>query len=123
MKAKYAIEEFWADPEAAQNISMFQAAGLPVSKADNHVNEGIMSLACAFHPHNETKEPKLYLMSNCTNSIIEIINYHWQEDPVTGGTRERPVKMDDHTCDAIRYLIHSVKKYGQFDPEPEYDVV
>jgi len=121
LMADWDIQDFWADPEASHNIAMFQASNLPVSRANNHVNDGIMSLATLFHPHEETGEPRILIMSDMKNSIHELFNYHWEEDSLTGGTRERPVKSFDHTCDAIRYLIHSSITYGQFTSEPMYD--
>lgn len=45
----------------------------------------------------------------CPTAWRELRNYRWATDP-TGQplTPERPVKRDDHTCDAIRYALASV---------------
>lgn len=47
--------------------------------------------------------PGLLIDASCKVLIRELSNYHWQEVPE--GVESRPLKVDDHAVDALRYLI------------------
>jgi phage terminase large subunit len=61
------------------------------------------------NPH--TKRPKLFIFNTCTHLIDEISRYRYAEIPLsrvgTVAEKEEPMKIDDHACDALRYLIMS----------------
>jgi phage terminase large subunit len=42
---------------------------------------------------------------NCGHLLDEIKNYAWSYD----GAAERPVKNNDHACDALRYFVRSAR--------------
>ena len=59
------------------------------------VTDGVAKLAVLFN--NE----KLFLTSGCPALIGELANYKWPDKPLSQNVK--PVKRDDHGCDALRY--------------------
>ena len=50
---------------------------------------------------------KIVIHKNCTNFIREISSYRWEEDKF-GNALPKPVGMDDHGIDALRYAFNTV---------------
>ena len=50
---------------------------------------------------------KIVIHKNCTNFIREISSYRWEEDKF-GNSLPKPVGMDDHGIDALRYSLNTV---------------
>jgi len=66
----------------------------------NRVNEFFFSNSERIHPITEEKgSPRLFIFSNCRNLILEIPDYIWKDG------EDKPVKVNDHACDALRYGI------------------
>ena len=51
----------------------------------------------------------------CSHLVREMHGYVWDERWATIG-EDRPVKHDDHGCDALRYAVHTGA--GQSSPAP-----
>lgn len=52
------------------------------------------------------KNKKIFVFSTCTKFIEEIQQYRWKRDQDNNlGAVEQPVKKDDHSIDAFRYMI------------------
>ena len=51
--------------------------------------------------------PSLLIHPSCENTIREFLSYRLEEDPPY-----RPMKENDHTCDALRYLVTTRKLKG-----------
>jgi hypothetical protein len=52
-------------------------------------------------------KPGLLISPKCPNTIREMLAYRWDEDHP-----DRPVKKDDHTCDALRYAVSTFDLTG-----------
>ena len=93
-----------ADPSEPQMIQELGERGIYLAPANNNVMAGIDRVKKMLR-HSENRKPKLFIFSNCQHLIFEMENYRWQ--PVKSGysAREVPVKVNDHLCDATRYLI------------------
>ena len=50
-------------------------------------------------------KPKLFIFSTCTAMIKEIKAYRWKENQT--GSREEPIKKNDHAMDDLRYYLMS----------------
>lgn len=61
--------------------------------------------------------PLLQIHPRCEHLIQELKQYRWAPDH-TGLAREQPLKRDDHTCDALRYMAMAVR-YGETGGIPE----
>lgn len=46
---------------------------------------------------------------NCKNTIKEIGGYVWDEKAIKRG-EEKPIKIDDHAMDAMRYFINTIMR-------------
>lgn len=54
----------------------------------------------------------IVIHKNCTNLIREISSYRWEEDKF-GNSLPKPVGMDDHGIDALRYSLNTVMLAGE----------
>lgn len=83
-------------------------SGFPILTANNEVNQGIDRVKSYLKPDKRGK-PRLFIFDTCLNLLDEIAQYKWQENPVSQqgkvNDKEKPVKHNDHACDALRYLI------------------
>lgn len=72
---------------------------LSVREADKNVKSGIDFI----------KAQKLHVTENSINLINELNTYSWQKDK-SNNTKDEPVKLNDHLCDAMRYAIYTSYK-------------
>lgn len=71
--------------------------------ADNDVLDGIRMVATMLKTH------RLRIHRNrCRKLHEELIGYVWDERAVERGMKERPVKIADHSCDCVRYLVNTL---------------
>lgn len=55
----------------------------------------------------------------CTEE--EIPAYAWKKERDGSVTKDEPVKVDDHGCDAMRYLFHTLSMRGELVPDMDED--
>jgi hypothetical protein len=109
LQARWGVSQIYADPSEPAYISALRDSGFEVAAAINDVRPGIQTVAGYLHPDETTCEPRLVIMREGAPKLVkEIQYYHWDE------RKEQPVKIDDHTCDALRYLIHTHEVVGGF---------
>ena len=77
-----------------------------VLKGNNRVVDGLGAVASLF------KAGKLRLHESCTELIGEIPNYVWDKKKSEEG-EDAPVKLDDHFCDALRYVVYTTRPWWQ----------
>jgi PBSX family phage terminase large subunit len=87
------------DPSAAGLIAECEAKGLPVQKANNDVTVGIDRV------RDRINNKKLLVDSNCINIIREMTGYTYDDFG-------RPVKVEDHSLDAVRYISNYMADYN-----------
>lgn len=85
------------DPSAASFITAARMRGFRVREADNSVLDGIR-LVSTFLAKRILKINK-----KCINLIREILGYVWDESGKVD--KEKPLKINDHAVDAMRYFI------------------
>ncbi|MER7464060.1 PBSX family phage terminase large subunit [Streptomyces sp. NPDC097981] len=89
------------DPSAASYSTQLWADGHPgVTRAVNDVIDGIRSVSVAL------ASDVLRIHRSCAGLLGELPNYVWSEEAAAHG-EDKPVKKDDHSADALRYVIHS----------------
>lgn len=66
----------------------------------NTVLDGIQTVS------NRFQNNELYICDDNTNSLQELVSYVWDEKAAERG-EDKPIKQNDHTCDARRYGIHT----------------
>jgi hypothetical protein len=81
----------------------------PLQTANNDVTPGIDKVKTYLKPNPKTGKPRLFIFNSCANLIEEIGKYKYPQLTVgqIGKTNEKenPLKVDDHACDALRYLV------------------
>ncbi|MFI0711709.1 PBSX family phage terminase large subunit [Streptomyces inhibens] len=91
----------FVDPSAASFITQLWVDGHPgVARANNDVLDGIRSTATALD------SGLLRIHRSCTGLLDELPGYAWSEEAAQKG-EDKPIKQNDHSCDALRYVIHS----------------
>ena len=85
------------DPSAASFKLECKGRGFRVKDADNSVNDGIRTVAKLM----TQRKIKIH-REKCKPLIDELHSYVWDEKAALHG-EEKPVKQNDHGCDALRY--------------------
>ena len=92
------------DPSALSLIQLLRMNGYIVIPADNNVLEGIKITHSAFYQH------RIMINSDkCKDLLNELNSYTWDEKAKEKGI-EKPVKVNDHACDALRYFVNTKMK-------------
>ncbi len=87
------------DPAAAGfKVQLMADSVGNVINADNHVTYGISTVASLLAAGN------LIISDRCQHLIEEIPSYSWDDKAAAKG-EDAPVKVNDHSCDAFRYVI------------------
>lgn len=90
------------DPSAASFITTLQKRKrFRVRKADNAVSDGIRETAVCM------KEGYIKISPKLKHTINEMGSYVWDEKHAESG-EDKPVKVNDHGCDAVRYFIKTM---------------
>ena len=85
------------DPSAASFIVAARMRGYRVKEADNTVLDGIRQVSSML------SRRLLKINKRCKNLIREILGYVWDDNTKTD--KEKPLKMNDHAVDAMRYWV------------------
>ena len=81
-----------AEPKTIDYLAMNGINAYPVKKGADSINRGIRYL----------QSFEIIIDVRCQNTKNEFEQYHWQEDKY-GNAMAKPVGMNDHCIDAIRY--------------------
>lgn len=87
------------DPSAASFIAELRSRGVYVIPADNDVLDGIRKTATLI------QQRKIQVCTMCETVLDEMGVYLWDEKASING-KERPVKQNDHSMDALRYYVN-----------------
>lgn len=83
----------------------------PLMLANNDKQSGIDRVKSFLKINPTTNKPRLFIFNSCVNLLDEISKYRYRElsHGLIGKSNEKeePLKVDDHACDALRYLIMS----------------
>lgn len=110
--ARRGVEVFYCDPSEPEHMEQLRAAlvnagyeHVLVVPALNAVRPGIQALQTYLKPveFEGALAPGLYIHTDCANLRRELVSYQWGRD-------ELPKKEDDHSVDALRYLVYSEHK-------------
>lgn len=96
-------ERVFIDPSAASfALQLWQDGVRRVSHADNAVLDGIRDVSSLLGAG------LLKIHRSCTGLIKEKASYSWDPKAQERG-EDKPLKVNDHACDAERYVIHSIR--------------
>ena len=106
----YNIKTTYSDHDA-QGRAELRSLGINTRAARKEVNEGIEKVQQALKVQ-ENGEPRLRIHSSCKNLIREFAGYRYPEGTDTRDAKDEPMKLDDHTLDALRYMIYTTERKG-----------
>lgn len=87
------------DPSAASFITLLRKKPkYKIRPADNAVVDGIRETASAM------QLGRIKISENCKSLINELGGYVWDDSP----SEDRPVKVNDHACDDMRYFVKTL---------------
>lgn len=92
---------FIIDPSATSFIAAMRQAGLKTKKGRNDVADGIRETGVCLG------NGAVRISDACTGLIGELGGYCW--DAKADG--DKPVKVEDHSCDALRYGVATMRMY------------
>lgn len=98
----------WADPEALQTRIDLAALGIETLPAIKDVRPGINAVALRLRVSPVDGMPGVVFLdgpdAGLRPLLEEIESYVW-------GSDERPKKVNDHACDALRYLLMGIQRH------------
>lgn len=103
---KYKPWAWYCDPENADAISQMESAGIPVYPAIKDIELGIEKVRTWIK--NADGYTRLYITSNCINTIQEFKSYRYPDPSDTRNSGNKPLDKNNHAMDALRYVIHSM---------------
>lgn len=93
------------DPSAASFIETIRRGGrFRVEPASNAVLDGIRDVSTQMQLGN------LFICEGCVDCIREFGLYRWDEK----ATVDKPLKVDDHSMDDVRYFVHTAFAPARF---------
>ena len=92
---------FIIDPSATSFIAAMRQAGFKTKKGRNDVADGIRETGVCLG------DGSVRISDACAGLIGELGGYCW--DAKADG--DKPVKVDDHSCDALRYGVATMRMY------------
>ncbi len=91
------------DPSAASFIEQLHRDNTPgVVPAENTVLDGIRTVASLL------AADRLRIHRSCVGLIDELPGYSWDDEAAEKG-EDKPIKQDDHSCDALRYGVRTTE--------------
>ena len=100
----------YADHDA-QGRAELKDRGIATKAAKKAVNEGIEKVQQALKVQGNGR-PRLVISRRCSNLIREFPGYRYPEGTNKKDPSDEPMKLNDHTLDATRYMIYSAEKAG-----------
>ena len=103
------VNTYFADRKDPWEYAWIEFSGLRAKEtvdtinADNSVLEGIRTVNKML-----TKKKIRIYKENCPMLVKEMQSYAWDEKAIQNGGREKPIKVNDHSVDALRYYCQTV---------------
>lgn len=107
------VQAIYVDPAAASLKIAMRQADLPVLDANNDVLLGIKICSKFIGGKN------IVIHKSCTTLREHIQSYAWDSKAADRG-EDKPVKKNDHICDALRYAVCSAFPQGEFSSPDDH---
>jgi hypothetical protein len=102
----------WADHDAQDRFELEQHEIKTVA-ARKDIRLGIEVVQTVLKVQGDGR-PRLYIFSTCKHTIEEMTGYKWAEGTEAKDAKDEPLKVNDHTVDALRYAIFGVEGPSYF---------
>lgn len=107
LQGNESVHAAWGDPAALEARVAFNDAGLETYKANNDVKGGIDRIKDRLRLRGDNR-PRLKVFRCCENLLRELPAYAWDQRR----RDEAPIKKDDHSIDALRYMVVGIHASG-----------
>ena len=107
------ISAMYVDPAAASFKIALRNEGFPVLDANNDVIPGIRTVS------KFISNKSLVVQKGCKTLIEHIQSYAWDPKAADRG-EDKPIKINDHVLDALRYGCYSAFPQGEFSHPDEH---
>ena len=97
----------WADHDAQDRYEL-EKHGIKTTAAKKDVHLGIEAVQTVLKVRGDGR-PRLRIFSTCRHTIGELIGYRWAEGTETKDPKDEPLKVNDHSVDALRYAVFGVE--------------
>lgn len=111
IKRRGRLDSYTISDHDAQDRAELDALGIPSAPAQKDVILGLQTVAKRLKIQADGK-PRLFVCSNCVNTIREFKIYEWEEARQGKAKKEEPKKINDHAMDALRYLVMALDNGG-----------
>ncbi|CAK9251615.1 unnamed protein product [Sphagnum jensenii] len=106
------VQAVYIDPAAASLKIALRQADIPVLDAKNDVLFGIKIVGKFIAGKN------IVIQKGCTILREQMQSYAWDPKQAIRG-EDKPIKVNDHSCDALRYCVASAFPQGEFGSPDE----
>ena len=104
----------YPDPAEPDRIEQMKKAGLNAREVSKDIVGGVDRVRELF------KQRKIKIHRSCLNLIYELETYAYPESRDSRKIEEKPLKLNDHALDALRYSLYSHRP-GNFSPFQKFD--
>lgn len=112
-KSGFNIQMAFCDPSEPGFIQKMRQEGINAVPADNRVKDGILEVSNKLAIRGDKKPGLFILEPACPNIQNEFLNYRYPEPMEGKPVQENPIKIYDHSMDALRYGIMGIKSQGR----------
>lgn len=99
----YESNKVYADPAEPDRIEELRKRGLNIREVSKDITAGIDKV------RERLKNRTLRIHKSCLNLIGELESYVYPEENQDRNQEEKPIKMNDHSLDALRYVVFNYK--------------
>jgi PBSX family phage terminase large subunit len=101
----------YIDSSASEIKARLTGMGITNTGATHTVSEGIKNVRRFICDHNNQRMLKVH--PRCTHLIREMASYRYDDKSKIAQVGEpKPLKIDDHSCDSLRYLMWHLRYQG-----------
>jgi phage terminase large subunit-like protein/uncharacterized protein YneF (UPF0154 family) len=90
-----------------QDMAELSLRGINCTPAVKHKPKVAIDYVRSLMMQMPNKQPRLYILENCRNLLKELPAWKWKEGTDGRDPKDEPVDKDDHSCDALLYMIYS----------------
>ena len=115
---RYKVRRWWADPADPGAINDLRLARLPVYPAPRPTGPERSSVKLGI-VEVETRLVSGRLRfhgEHCPTCVDQFDQYRWADSREGAEVKEQPVKVNDHTCDSVRYMVVGLADYHRRTP-------
>lgn len=99
LKKKHGITMWFPDSARPDLIDEFKRASFSCGETSKDVVLGLSHVAGLVH------QKRLFVVNSCSGLLNEMDRYQWEKGVDGRPHKERPIKIQDDLCDALRYAL------------------